>query len=235
MEEKEGSAMRILLVDDDRNLSAAIAEKLEKEGYRTDCCYDGETGLHFALNREHNYDIVLLDRMLPILDGLTILRAMRQERIATPVLMMTALGELDDKIDGLDCGADDYLVKPFYIRELLARIRALTRRPGDIRVPKALEAGDLRYDPESRALFRGEASMVLTPREGELLKAFLENPGKPLSRSELLWRVWGGGSEVEGGNVDNYICFLRKRLRELGSRAVLKTVYGTGYCLEENP
>lgn len=230
MEEKEGSAMRILLVDDDRNLSAAIAEQLEKEGYRTDCCYDGEMGLHFALNREHNYDIVLLDRMLPILDGLTILRAMRQERIATPVLMMTALGELDDKIDGLDCGADDYLVKPFYIRELLARIRALTRRPAMVS-QETPEAYGLALDHQNRHLEYRDQSVILTPKEADLMKLFLEKPEKTYSRSELLWRIWG--TAVEDGNVDNYIYFLRKRLRELGCAVIIKTVYGTGYRLEE--
>ena len=112
--------MRILLVEDDRNLSAAIGEQLQKKGYVADCCYDGETALHYALNPEYGYDIVLLDRMLPILDGLTVLRAMRQKQISTPVLILTGLGELEDKIQGLDCGADDYLVKPFHIRELLA-------------------------------------------------------------------------------------------------------------------
>ena len=124
--------MRLLLVEDDQNLSDAIAEQLQKEGYITDCCYDGETALHYALNPEYGYDIVLLDRMLPIIDGLTVLKAMRQKQIFTPVLILTGLGELEDKIEGLDCGADDYLVKPFHIRELLARIRALTRRPVEI-------------------------------------------------------------------------------------------------------
>ena len=109
-----------------------LLNNFKNEGNITDCCYDGETALHYALNPDLLYDIVLLDRMLPVIDGLTILRAMRQKNITTPVLMMTALGELDDRITGLDCGADDYLIKPFYIQELLARVRALTRRPADI-------------------------------------------------------------------------------------------------------
>ena len=121
--------MRILLVEDDKNLSATIAEQLQKEGYVTDCCYDGEMALSYVLNPGYGYDIVLLDRMLPIIDGLTVLKAMRQKQIYTPVLIITGLGELDDKINGLDCGADDYLVKPFHVKEMLARIRALTRRP----------------------------------------------------------------------------------------------------------
>ena len=132
--------MRLLLVEDDQNLSDAIAEQLQKKGYITDCCYDGETALQYALNTEYGYDIVLLDRMLPILDGLTVLKAMRQKQIFTPVLILTGLGELEDKIEGLDCGADDYLVKPFHIRELLARIRALTRRPVEIQERKTITA-----------------------------------------------------------------------------------------------
>lgn len=223
--------MRILLVDDDKNLSDVIAEQLEKEGYHTDCCHDGETGLYYALNQEHNYDIVLLDRMLPILDGMTILKAMRQKKIATPVLMMTALGEVDDKVDGLDCGADDYLVKPFYNRELLARIRALTRRQVDIVKTDNPNAYGLTLHLESRRLEYLNNSVLLTPREAELIKIFLEKSEKTHSRSELLWQIWG--STVEDGNVDNYIYFLRKRLRELRCPIVIKAVYGAGYRLEE--
>ena len=144
--------MRLLLVEDDQNLSDAIAEQLQKEGYITDCCYDGETALHYALNPEYGYDIVLLDRMLPIIDGLTVLKAMRQKQIFTPVLILTGLGELEDKIEGLDCGADDYLVKPFHIRELLARIRALTRRPVEIQERKTITAYGLVLDAEYRRL-----------------------------------------------------------------------------------
>ncbi len=227
--------MRILLVEDDRNLSSVIAEQLEKEGYRTDCCYDGETALSYALNTEYRYDIVLLDRMLPIIDGLTVLKAMRQKQIFTPVLMITGLGELQDKIDGLDLGADDYLVKPFHIKELLARIRALTRRPAEIIDKQTLTAYHLTLDTEHRRLIYQGRSVVLTQKENDLMTVFMEKPDKTHSRSQLLWQVWGGSTEVEDGNVDNYIHFLRKRLRELGCTARIKTVYGTGYRLEETP
>lgn len=173
----------------------------------------------------------MLDRMLPILDGMTILKAMRQKKIATPVLMMTALGELDDKVEGLDCGADDYLVKPFYTRELLARIRALTRRQADVVKSDNPNAYGLTLYPTARRLEYLDQFILLTPKEAELIKAFLEKPEKTHSRSELLWQIWG--STVEDGNVDNYIYFLRKRLRELGCPVVIKSVYGTGYRLEE--
>lgn len=222
--------MRILLIEDDKNLSDVIAEQLEKAGYPTDRCYDGETGLYYALNPEHNYDVVLLDRMLPVLDGLSILKAMRQKKIATPVLMMTALGGIDDKVDGLDHGADDYLVKPFYNRELLARIRALTRRRADKIKAANPQAYGLTLYPESRRLEYRSHSVLLTPREAELINLFLESPEKTHSRSELLWQIWG--STVEDGNVDNYIYFLRKRLRELKCPVAIKAIYGAGYRLE---
>jgi DNA-binding response OmpR family regulator len=226
--------MRILLVEDDINLSATIAEQLQKEGYKTDCCYDGEMALSYALNIEYNYDIVLLDRMLPIIDGLTVLKAMRQKQIYTPVLIITGLGELDDKIDGLDCGADDYLVKPFHVKELLARIRALTRRPAEIKDKQKITAYDLVLDTEHRRLIYKTHSVVLTQKEMDLITVFMEKPDKTHSRSQLLWQVWGGSSEVEDGNVDNYIHFLRKRLRELDCKVGIKTVYGAGYRLEKS-
>lgn len=227
--------MRLLLVEDDINLSATIAEQLQKQGYITDCCYDGEMALNYALNSEYSYDIILLDRMLPVIDGLTVLKAMRQKQIHTPVLIMTGLGELDDKIAGLDCGADDYLVKPFHIKELFARIRALTRRPSEIKERNTLSAYELELDSEHRQLkYRGK-SVMLTQKESDLISVFLEKPDKTHNRNELLWKVWGGNTEVEDGNVDNYIHFLRKRLKELGCKVGIKTIYGAGYRLEEVP
>lgn len=227
--------MRILFVEDDKNLSATVAEQLQKEGYITDCCYDGEMALVYALNTEYSYDIVLLDRMLPIIDGLTVLKAMRQKQIYTPVLIITGLGELDDKIDGLDCGADDYLVKPFQVKELLARIRALTRRPVEIIDKKVLMAYGLVLDTQHRRLTYNNQSVMLTQKEADMITVFMEQPDKIHSRSQLLWKVWGGSSEVEDGNIDNYIHFLRKRLRKLGCKASIKTIYGTGYRLGEIP
>ena len=181
--------MRVLLVEDDLNLSAVIAEQLQKEGYLTDCCEDGELALSYALNPEYTYDIVLLDRMLPIIDGLTVLKAMRQKQIWTPVIVITGLGELDDKIDGLDCGADDYLVKPFHIKELLARMRALIRRPADIVEKSVLVAFDLTFDTQLLRLSYQSHSVLLTQKEADLLAVFLENPDKTHSREQLLWKV----------------------------------------------
>lgn len=227
--------MRALLIEDDENLSAVIEEQLEKEGYVTTHCADGETALFNALHPEYSYDIILLDRMLPIIDGLTILKAMRQKQIYTPVLMITGLGSLDDKIDGLDCGADDYLVKPFHIKELLARLRALTRRPTDIVNKEMLTVFDLTLDVEHRRLICNGQSIILTQKETNVMTAFLESPNKTQTRKALLWKVWGGCGEVEDSNVDNYIHFLRKRLRKLRSKTSIKTVYGAGYMLERSP
>lgn len=225
--------MKILLVEDDKNLSATIAEQLQKEGYKVDCCYDGETALSLSLNTEYSYDIVLLDRMLPIIDGLTVLKAMRQKQIYTPVLIITGLGELDDKIDGLDCGADDYLVKPFHVKELLARIRALTRRPVEVKDMDMPTAFGLVLDTKHRRLIYKNQSVMLTQRETDMIAVFVEKPDKVHSRNQLLWQVWGNSSEVEDGNIDNYIHFLRKRLRELDCNVNIKTIYGTGYRLEK--
>lgn len=226
--------MRVLLIEDDENLSAVMEEQLQKEGYMINRCADGETALSYALNTEYGYDIVLLDRMLPIIDGLTILKAMRRKQIFTPVLMITGLGELEDKINGLDCGADDYLVKPFHMKELLARVRALTRRPADIVDKKVLAAYDLTLDAGQRRLSCNSHSVILTQKEAHVIAAFLESPDKMQTRDGLLWKVWGGCREVENGNIDNYIHFLRKRLRELGCKTTIKTVYGAGYRLEES-
>lgn len=222
--------MRILLIEDDKNLSAAIDTQLKKEGYLTDCCYEGELALTCALNPEFPYDVILLDRMLPVIDGLTILKAMRQKQIQTPVLMITGLGELEDKVDGLDCGADDYLVKPFHMKELSARIRALIRRPLDLAVSCELTAFDLTLNTELRRLSCRANAVLLSKKESELLQIFLKEPERTHTREELLWKVWGN-TDVESGNVDNYIHFLRKRLKALNCQTRICTVYGAGYRL----
>ncbi len=224
--------MRILLIEDDKNLSAIIAEQLQKEGYLTDCCYDGEMALSYALNPGFSYDIVLLDRMLPIIDGLTVLKAMRRKKVWTPVILITGLGEVDHKIEGLDCGADDYLVKPFHIKELFARIRALVRRPAEVVTDHLISAAGLTLDTGLRRLNFGSRFVFLTQKETSVLQVLMKEPENTHTREELLWKVWGSAAEVESGNVDNYIHFLRKRLRELNCPTEIKTVYGAGYRLE---
>lgn len=230
MKKEDETTMRILLVEDDRNMSASLKYSLEQEGFLVDACFDGEEALYYC--HENLYDLILLDRMLPRLDGLGVLKALRGEGTATPVILLTALGTLNDKVTGLDCGADDYLVKPFAFDELCARIRSIARRPRRLEKTGLLHAADLTFDPDAFSLSGPEGSCSLSPREGCLMEAFLRNPGVPLSRAALLMRVWGPDSDVEEGNLDNYVYFLRRRLRTVGSRVVLRTVRSVGYLLE---
>lgn len=224
--------MKLLLLEDNLELLSEIEKELVSKGYIVDTCSDGETGMYYALNKDFSYDLAIVDRMLPIIDGLTIIKAMRQKNINIPVIITTAMSAIDDRIEGLDGGADDYLVKPFHIEELLARIRALIRRPSEIKTLDTLTYGDLCFDRENRTISVSEKSFLLTAKETELLSVFLLKPDTLFTREQLVLKVWGGNSEVEMGNVDNYISFLRKRLRELHSCCEIKTVYGAGYKLE---
>lgn len=226
--------MKILLVEDDAELCSVIQNALEKEKYIVDCVSDGETAMFYALNTEYAYDLAIIDRMLPVIDGLTIIKAMRKKGIRIPVIIITAMDALDNRIEGLDGGADDYLVKPFHIRELSARVRALIRRPADLQLSGKLQYGDLTFDKESRKLSSDGKSVQLTGRETELFSVLIQSPEKLFNREQLVLKIWGTSSEVEAGNVDNYISFLRKRLRELNSFCKITTVYGAGYKLEKN-
>lgn len=225
--------MRILLVEDDRKLNFSLKFQLEQEHYAVDSCYDGEEALYYM--QETPYDLILLDRMLPHYDGLSVLRTMRSRSIWSPVIMLTALGQLQDKIDGLDCGADDYLVKPFDFEELNARIRSILRRPRQLVSSDCITFLDLSFVPDTLTLTGPAASCQLSRREGALLETFLRNPRQALARPSLLLRVWGHDSEVEDGNLDNYIYFLRRRLKAVSSAAAIVTVRGVGYRLEQQP
>lgn len=224
--------MRVLLLEDDLNLCDTIEQALGKEGYSVDSCHDGETAMLYALNTDLGYELAIVDRMLPIIDGLTIIKSMRRKGIMIPVLIITGMSALDDRIDGLDGGADDYLVKPFHIRELLARVRALTRRPYEMKETNILTYADLKFDRANRLLQKGNQELTLTVKETELLYSLMKAPETLLTKEQLVLRVWGADSNIEPGNVENYISFLRKRLKELHSRCEIKTVYGTGYKLE---
>ncbi len=223
--------MRLLLIEDDESLCLSLSYQLRQDGFAPETCHDGEEGLLWA--RQQGYDLILLDRMLPGMDGLTLLRQLRREGIHTPVIFLTALGQLSDKTGGLDAGADDYIVKPFAYDELLARIRCVLRRPAVLSGGDLLRYGDVTYDPGSLTLRRGTASTALSKRLGDLLELFLRNPGQTLPRQTILLRVWGMETEVEDGNLDNYTYFLRRSLRKVGSTLRLTTVRGIGYRLEE--
>lgn len=224
--------MRVLLLEDDLNLCDTIEEALGKESYSVDSCHDGETAMLYALNTDLGYELAIVDRMLPIIDGLTIIKSMRRKGINIPVIIITGMSALDDRIDGLDGGADDYLVKPFHVRELLARVRALTRRPYEMKETNILTYADLTFDRINRLLQKGSQSLTLTAKETELLYSLMRTPETQLTKEQLILRVWGADSNIEPGNVENYISFLRKRLKELQSQCEIKTVYGSGYKLE---
>lgn len=222
--------MRILLIEDDARLCEAVAYQLEREGYEVDVCHDGESGLRWSLQQAH--EIILLDRMLPELDGISALQRMRKAGITAPVLLMTALGSVTQRVEGLDAGADDYIIKPFAAEELLARIRAMCRRPRQWEEITSLRVGDVSYDPAGKTLSGQDGTCSLSKRESELLETLLRNIGQILPRLVLLSRVWGPDAPVEEGNLDNYIYFLRRRLRSVGSVLEIKTVRGVGYQLE---
>ncbi len=224
--------MKILLLEDDKYLCGNVKQQLTKEGYIVDACGDGEEGLLLALNMGSSYDLAVIDRMLPVVDGLTIIKAMRNKQIQIPVIIITGMSELQDKIEGLDNGADDYLSKPFHMPELSARIRALTRRPAGLSRDISLSFHDLSLDLTKRQLICKENFVALTPTEFHLMHAFLKQPDTLLTREHLIQKVWEADASVETGNLDNYIYFLRKRIRTIASGCVLSSVYGSGYILE---
>lgn len=221
--------MRILMVEDDEALCEALRAALEAAGFRTDFCHNGTDGL--ALLNSGGYDVCVLDRMLPGLDGLSILRAARSSGVTTPVLMLTALSGISERVDGLDAGADDYLAKPFDTRELLARLRALTRRPGTT-ADATIDCGDVCLSPSELILTGPKGKVSLTKRECNLLETLLRNAGRLQSRTVLLAQVWGPLAEVEDANLDCYIHFVRRRLQSVGSTSRVITIRGSGYKFE---
>lgn len=223
--------MRILLVEDDKNLLETLSYQLTAAGFVTDTCDNGEDALYYI--EENIHDLILLDRMLPMLDGVSLLKKIRSAGNETPVILLTALGELHDKITGLDSGADDYLVKPFAFEELLARIRSIFRRPRAWQDTKVLEFGDISYAPDENRLTGPLGSCTLSKKEGFLLSIFLQNPTQTLPRATLLSKVWGLDADVEEGNLDNYMHFIRRRLKSVSTRVSIKTVRGIGYHLED--
>lgn len=223
--------MRILLAEDDQTLNETLSFQLQREGFIVDSAFDGEEALFYIEQNIH--DLILLDRMMPRLEGTEVLSRIRRDKNQTPVIFLTALGSLNDKVTGLDLGADDYLVKPFAFEELLARIRCVSRRPRNLESEAALCCFDLAYDIDELTLRGPSGSCSLSKREGMLLECFLRNPGQVLLREQLLTKVWGMDSDVEDGNLDNYIHFLRRRLKAVQSRAAILTIRGIGYRIGE--
>jgi DNA-binding response OmpR family regulator len=222
--------MKVLMIEDDQELCQLVCLALQEAGYETDTCHTGSDGLFYA--KSQVYDAIILDRMLPEIDGLTVLEALRRHKVLTPVILATALNSLSDRIHGLDAGADDYLVKPFAIEELLARIRAVTRRPGNLQTASDLTFSGLQLNPLNHQLCYSQTVVTLSKKEAALLSYFMKNPNQTLPRSMILSYVWGSTSDVEEGNLDNYVYFLRRRLKALMAPVKLTTVHGVGYRLE---
>jgi two-component system OmpR family response regulator len=221
--------MRILVVEDEPKMAGLLKRGLEQEGYSVDACLDGVDGLHQAT--ETDYDAVVLDVMLPELDGVEVCRRMRERGRWAPVLMLTAREGVSDRVTGLDAGADDYLVKPFSFEELIARVRALLRRGAQER-PAVLSAGPVRLNPATRRVERSGEPVVLSPKEYSLLEYFMRHPNEVLSRTRILEHVWDvnydGGSNV----VDVYVGYLRKKIDAPFRSKLLRTVRGAGYLLD---
>ena len=221
--------MRILLVEDEIRMAQALCEILRLENYETDHYADGWEGL--AALESGVYDIAVLDVMLPRMDGFEIVRKARESGIRTPVLMLTAKGELDDKVTGLDSGADYYLTKPFEPKELLACVRALARRQPELR-GGVLTCGDLKLEKDAFILSCGERSVRLSRKEFDMMELLMLNQKQVLTKESLLLKIWGYESDAEDNNVEVYISFLRKKLNHLRSQVKIKTIRMVGYCLE---
>ena len=221
--------MQILIVEDEVRLAEALAQILRERKYVVDAVYDGRDGFDYAASGQ--YDVIVLDVMLPYIDGFQVVRRLRQQRIQTPVLMLTAKDELCDKVHGLDCGADDYMTKPLAPEELCARIRALSRRQGDV-ILEEMTFDDLTLNLSTYDLIRGAKSVHLGYKEFEVLRILMASPHSIVPKDDLINRVWGAASSAEDNNVEAYISFLRKKFYFLASRVQIGTVRKVGYRLE---
>lgn len=222
--------MRLLLAEDERALSKALAIILERSNYSVDTVYDGEAALEYLA--ADNYDGVILDIMMPKKDGITVLKELRSRGSKIPVLILTAKSEVDDKVLGLDSGANDYLTKPFHSRELLARIRAMTRAQSS-QTSSVLQMGNITLDQRTYELSSPTGSFRLANREFQILELLMQNPGNLISAERLMEKIWGYDSETEISVVWVYISYLRKKLSALGANIQIRATRNVGYCLEE--
>jgi DNA-binding response OmpR family regulator len=224
--------MRILLIEDEHKIARALKKTLEQESYAVDVAYDGDEG--YAMATTEPYDVAIIDRMLPgEYDGIAIVKAMREEKIHTPVLFLTALGGVKDRTEGLDSGADDYLVKPFALEELLARVRALMRRPTQ-QQSTVLRVGDLSLDTTTYEVKRADTIIQLTGKEFALLEYLLRNPGRPLPKELIIAHVWDYDADILPNTVEVYIKYLRAKVDQPFDTQLIHTVRGFGYKLQAN-
>lgn len=223
--------MRILLAEDEKELSNALVAILRHNNYSVDPVYDGEDALDYGLSE--NYDVIVLDIMMPKMDGLEVLKKLREHAVAIPVLMLTAKAEIKDRITGLDTGADDYLTKPFSTGELLARLRAVTRRKSEF-MPNVLTCGNIKLNKSSYELSSGKAAFRLGNKEFQMIEMLMSNPTRMISTEQFMERIWGYDSDAEINVVWVYISYLRKKLAALDANVEIKAARGVGYVLEEH-
>ena len=222
--------MRVLIIEDEHKIARALKKALEQETYAVDVAFDGDEG--YAMATTEPYDVAIIDRMLPgEHDGIGIVQAMRAAKIHTPVLLLTALGSVAERTTGLDAGADDYLVKPFALEELLARVRALIRRPTELQ-PAILTAGDLSLDTIHYTVKRGDTPISLTSKEFALLEYLLRNQGRPISKEVIISHVWDYDADILPNTVEVYVKYLRNKIDVPFKKPLLHTVRGFGYKLE---
>jgi heavy metal response regulator len=220
--------MRLLVVEDEKKVAAFIKKGLEEEGYAVDVAHDGKLGLAMALDGVH--DVVILDMNLPGMNGINVLQNLRKQKVTTPVLLLTVRATIEDKVIGLDSGADDYLTKPFAFKEFLARVRALIRRGAETE-PALLQVADLRLDPAQRLVFRGDKKIDLTPKEFSLLDYLMRNPGRVLTRTMIAEHVWDYDFDTATNVIDVYVKYLRNKIDMGREQSLIQTVRGVGYML----
>ena len=221
--------MYILVVEDERRLAQVVRRVLEEEGHTVDLAHDGEEGLAMATDGSH--DVIVLDVLLPGMDGIELCQTLRRERLDTPVLLLTALDSVDDRVRGLDAGADDYLPKPFAFQELLARLRALGRRKVQAREPTHLEVNGLRLDLRRRRAEREGHAIELSPKEFSLLEFLMRNEGRVVTRTQILDHIWGYDYGTDSNLVDVYMAYLRRKVDRGNGQKLIRTVRGVGYAL----
>jgi DNA-binding response OmpR family regulator len=223
--------MYVLVVEDERRLAQLVRRVLEEEGHTVDVAHDGEEGLQMALEGTH--DVIVLDIMLPEINGLDVCKSLRANRVDTPVLLLTALDGVDDRVRGLDAGADDYLPKPFAFQELMARLRALSRRRVQPRDPQELNVDDLTLDLRRRRAQRDGRQIELSPKEFSLLEFLMRNQGRVVTRTQILDHLWGYDFATDSNLVDVYVAYLRRKVDKDTSNKLIRTVRGVGYALGE--
>ena len=223
--------MRLLLVEDEKQLSEALKQILIKNKYTVDAVYNGDDGLDYALTGV--YDVIILDVMLPKLNGLEVLKIIRKRKITTPIILLTAKGTVEDRILGLDSGADDYLPKPFAPEELLARLRALTRRNTNLINKNILEFADIKLNLSTYEMEANDNNITLTQKEFDIFKYFMQRPKLVVSKDDLITKLWGFDADIDYNNIEVYISFLRKKLSYVESDVKITTIRRVGYRLEQ--